>query len=275
MQKKTQKCGGAQKRSYLCDEKHILSQQNDMGTYINLGNAGFRSARKSEYIDKSGLIAIINDTLGSERRFSCVTRARRFGKSMAAKMLCAYYDHSCNSRALFADLEIAQHPTFEEHLNKYPVIYLDMTNFVGSPKRDDIVDVIQAAVKADVVEVFPEVSVGDDLDLMASLIKIHDATGQTFFFIIDEWDAICREYPAGSPAMDNYVNWLRRMFKSVNGSIVFAGVYMTGILPIKKYRTESALNNVWEYPARWRSMPTACCWRASATTARRSSTAAA
>ena len=219
----------------------------NMGTYINLGNAGFQRARKGEYVDKSGLIAIINDTLSSEREFSCVTRCRRFGKSMAAKMLCAYYDHSCDSRSLFADLEIAQHPTFEEHLNKYPVIYLDMTNFAGGPKRDDIVDVIQAAVKADVVEAFPEVPVGDDLDLMASLIKIHDATGRTFFFIIDEWDAICREYPVGAPAMDNYVNWLRRMFKSVNGSIIFAGVYMTGILPIKKFRTESALNNFREY----------------------------
>ena len=219
----------------------------NMGTYINLGNAGFQRARKGEYVDKSGLIAIINDTLSSEREFSCVTRCRRFGKSMAAKMLCAYYDHSCDSRSLFADLEIAQHPTFEEHLNKYPVIYLDMTNFAGGPKRDDIVDVIQAAVKADVVEAFPEVPVGDDLDLMASLIKIHDATGRTFFFIIDEWDAICREYPVGAPAMDNYVNWLRRMFKEVNAANVFAGVYMTGILPVKKYKTESALNNFREY----------------------------
>ena len=83
-----------------------------MGTYINVGNAGFWSARNSEYVDKSGLISVVNGTLFTERRFSCVSRSRRFGKSMAAKMLCAYYDQSCDSRSLFADLQIAGDPSF-------------------------------------------------------------------------------------------------------------------------------------------------------------------
>lgn len=100
-----------------------------MGTYINIGNAGFQRARNSEYVDKSGLIAVVNSTLFTERQFSCVTRCRRFGKSMAAKMLYAYYDHSCDSRSLFADLQIAHDPSFEKHLNKYAAIYLDMTDF--------------------------------------------------------------------------------------------------------------------------------------------------
>ena len=81
-----------------------------MGMYINVGNAGFQSARNGEYVDKSGLIAVVNRTLFSERSFSCVTRSRRFGKTLAAKMLCAYYDHSCDSRSLFEDLEIASDP---------------------------------------------------------------------------------------------------------------------------------------------------------------------
>ena len=96
-----------------------------MGIYINKGNEGFRRIRNSEYVDKSGLIAIVNKTLFTEQSFSCVTRSRRFGKTMAAKMLCAYYDKSCDSRSLFADLEIASHPSFEQHLNKYPVISID------------------------------------------------------------------------------------------------------------------------------------------------------
>ena len=98
-----------------------------MGAYINTGNAGFQRSRNGEYVDKSGLISVVNSTLYTERSFSCVTRCRRFGKSMAAKMLCAYYDQSCDSRGLFADLEIASDPSFEKHLNKYPVIYLDIT----------------------------------------------------------------------------------------------------------------------------------------------------
>lgn len=218
-----------------------------MGKYINTGNAGFQSARNSEYVDKTGLISIVNSTLFTERRFSCVSRCRRFGKSMAAKMLCAYYDHSCESRSLFADLEIANDPSFEQHLNKYPVIYLDMTSFVTRFKTEEIVLKIDAELRKDISAAYPDVSQEMDDDLMALLIQIAAAHGQQFIFIIDEWDAICREFPSGSEAMDRYVCWLRRMFKSVDAMRVFAGVYMTGILPIKKYKTESALNNFQEY----------------------------
>ena len=218
-----------------------------MGIYINVGNEGFQSSRNREYIDKSGLIAVVNDTLFSEWRFSCVTRCRRFGKSMAAKMLCAYYDRSCDSRHLFADLEIASHPSFEEHLNKYPVIYLDISDFVTRYKEDDIVVHIDAALREDIHEAYPDIPQREDDDLMAMLIRVAAATGERFIFIIDEWDAICREFPAGTSAMDRYVNWLRRMFKGGNTMKVFAGVYLTGILPIKKYKTESAMNNFQEY----------------------------
>ena len=218
-----------------------------MGTYINIGNAGFQSARNGEYVDKSGLISTVNRTLFTEFRFSCVTRCRRFGKSMAAKMLNAYYDQSCDSRSLFADLEIVNDPSFEKHLNKYPVIYLDMTSFVTRFHDDSIMTAVENELKDDIQQVFPDVPLIDGDDLMKFLIRIAAASGQKFIFIIDEWDAICREFNAGSKAMDEYVNWLRRLFKDVNTPNVFAGVYLTGILPIKKYKTESALNNFIEY----------------------------
>ena len=225
----------------------VIASHRVMGTYINIGNAGFQSARNGEYIDKSGLIAIINNTLFTKWRFSCVTRCRRFGKSMAAEMLCAYYDHSVDSRSLFTDLQIATHPSFEEHLNKYPVIYLDMTSFVTRFHDDDIVGKIDAELRADILKAYPDQKAQEGDDLMALLIRIAETTGERFVFIIDEWDAICREFKPGTGAMDRYVNWLRRMFKDVNASSVFAGVYMTGILPVKKYKTESALNNFIEY----------------------------
>ena len=218
-----------------------------MGIYINTGNEGFRRIRNSEYIDKSGVIAVVNNTLFTEKCFSCVTRCRRFGKSMAAKMLCAYYDHSCDSRSLFADLEIARHQSFEEHLNKYPVIFLDMTTFVTQYHDDSIVEHIDADMLRDIREAYPDVPLRDDDNLMDFLLRVATTTGERFIFIIDEWDAICREFPAGTSAMDRYINWLRRMFKSIDGARVFAGVYLTGILPIKKYKTESALNNFQEY----------------------------
>ena len=218
-----------------------------MGTYINIGNAGFQRARNSEYVDKSELIRVVNGTLFTERSFSCVTRCRRFGKSMAAKMLCAYYDRSCDSRSLFEDLAIAGDPSFEKHLNKYPVIYLDMSAFTERFKNDSIVDKIKEKLLDDILEAYPQVKARDDDDFMETLIRINEATGDAFILIVDEWDAICREFPSTSTAMDSYVGWMRRMFKDVNASRVFAGVYMTGILPIKKYKTESALNNFIEY----------------------------
>ena len=218
-----------------------------MGTYINIGNAGFQSARNGEYVDKSGLISIVNATLNTERRFSCVTRSRRFGKSMAAKMLCAYYDQSCDSRKLFADLVIANDPSFEKQLNKYPVIYLDMSDFVTRFHDETIMSHIDSELIEDIQLVYPNVKSQEGDDLMKFLIRIEAETKQQFIFIIDEWDAICREFSFGTSAMDRYVSWLRRMFKGGLSSQVFAGVYMTGILPVKKYKTESAMNNFTEY----------------------------
>jgi len=218
-----------------------------MGMFINKGKTAFQRIRNSEYVDKSGLIALVNSTLFTEACFTCVSRCRRFGKSMAARMLCAYYDKSGSSRELFADLEIANHPSFEAHLNKYPVIYLDMTDFVETYKDDSIVAHIKEELRTEILETYPQVEVRETDDLMRCLFRIAQATGEQFIFIIDEWDAICREFPKGTKAMDDYVGWLRSMFKSGNALNVFAGVYMTGILPIKKYQTESALNNFQEY----------------------------
>ena len=218
-----------------------------MGAYINKGNGQFAESLNSEYVDKSGLITVVNKTLNTKQKFTCVSRCRRFGKSMAAEMLCAYYDQSCDSRSLFEHLEIAKDPSFEEHLNKYPVIYLDISDFVTEVKDETIVKVMQQRIKEDVHFAYPDILMKDDESLMSYLIRVNTQIQQQFIFIIDEWDAICREFRDNSKAMDEYVDWLRRLFKSGQSAQVFAGVYMTGILPIKKYKTQSALNNFIEY----------------------------
>ena len=220
----------------------------DMANYINLGNESFASTRRGEYVDKSGLIAVINDTLLKEQRFTCVSRCRRFGKSLAARMLCAYYDKSCDSRKLFRGLAIEKTPDFETHLNKYPVIYVDMTDFMTRYRnKSDVVDIIQQTLIKDIATVYGDVEVLEDDDLMAYLMRIAERTGERFVIIIDEWDAICREYEGVANTMNAYVDFLRRMFKSEKALRVFACAYLTGILPIKKYKTESALNNFREY----------------------------
>lgn len=230
-----------------------------MGTYINRGNLEFAEYIASDYVDKTGLISVINERLFKQGRYSCVTRCRRFGKSMAAKMLYAYYDKSCDSRNLFKDLRISKDASFEKHLNKYNVLFLDVTSFTSQPKyHGHIVKSIQDAIMEDVKTVFPNVTYKEDDDLMGCLQSISRQTGERFFFIIDEWDAICREFPSRqkfknspdetiSTEMDEYVMFLRRLFKTDDSDLVFAGAYITGILPMVKYKTESALNNFWEY----------------------------
>ena len=223
-----------------------------MGIYINKGNEGFRRIRNSEYVDKSGLIAIVNTTLFTRQCFSCVTRSRRFGKTMAAEMLCAYFDKSCDSRSLFSDLEIAKAPSFEEHLNKYPVISIDVGFFVSKHRNKTVVDEMDAEIIQEVSSFYPTVPVLEKDDLMQYLIRVSLTIGEKFIFIIDEWDAILREcgqiiYDETRTVTDKYVDWLRHLFKSEPATQVFVGVYMTGILPIKKYKTQSALNNFIEY----------------------------
>ena len=219
-----------------------------MGTYINKGNEGFQRALNSDYVDKTGMIAVINKTLNTERAFSCVTRCRRFGKTIAVDMLRAYYDKSCDSRSLFNGLKITSDPSFEKHLNKYAVISLDITDFTTRYKDDpNIVNYIQNEIRNEILETYPDVPSNENDDLMATLIKVKEHTDEKFIMLIDEWDAICREYVKNTSIMDDYVNMLRRLFKGGSSKDVFAGAYMTGILPIKRYNTQSALNNFREY----------------------------
>ena len=217
-----------------------------MGYYINKGNNGFREARNSEYVDKSGLIREINTTIGTKSKFSCISRCRRFGKSMAAEMLTAYYDQSCDSRQLFEDLAIASDPSFEKHLNKYPVIYVDMTGFVTRFRKGGIIEGFKKRLLDDIQNAYPDFEPRDDDDFMDYLMTISESKGQKFILIIDEWDAVLREFGDKKDIKDDFVDLLRRMFKDTS-SEVFAAVYMTGILPIKKYKTQSALNNFIEY----------------------------
>lgn len=127
-----------------------------MGRYLNLGNAGFQSIRKGLYVDKTGLIEFINSTLGTKDKLTCVTRPRRFGKSFATQMLCAYYDKSCDSRMLFQDLKIAKSDMFDNYLNKYNVIYLDITWFISTAEKlDNLVKYMQEKIRSCLYNRYP------------------------------------------------------------------------------------------------------------------------
>ena len=165
-----------------------------MGNYLNPGNSGFETVRNSRYVDKSGLIRLINDTIGTMQKLSCVSRPRRFGKSFAAKMMCAYYDKTCDSSVLFDDLEIARDKSYREHLNKYDVIYLDMTTVIGEAGKKEIVPFIRQKVTEELVNAYPALKT-DPKSFTSTLMNAVELTGDKFIAIIDEWDAPIREIP--------------------------------------------------------------------------------
>ena len=217
-----------------------------MGNYLNIGNAGFTAVMKGAYVDKKEMIAFINSTLGTTDKLTCVSRPRRFGKSYAAKMLCAYYDRSCSSEALFANLKIADDPSFREHLNRYDVIYLDMTLFIsGNPDAKNIVTDLQSKVIDEVCESYPQVKKASTL--FETLSHVAETTGNRFIFIIDEWDVLFREAKNDTNLQKEYIQLLRALFKSSLTDKMIEAAYMTGILPIKKYGTQSAMTDFKEY----------------------------
>ena len=216
------------------------------GKYLNIGNEGFRSIRNGEYIDKSGLIGFVNSCLNTPQKLICVSRPRRFGKSFATKMLCAYYSKGCDSKELFADLEIAKSSLFECNLNQYNVIYLDITLFLSTLQRDEtLIKQIEKEIIRDLGRVYSKVQ--DEENLIDALCAVNEITGEKLILIIDEWDAMFRECKGQDKILDSYILLLRSLFKSSLTDQLFAGVYMTGILPIKKYGHESAVSDFYEY----------------------------
>ena len=224
-----------------------------MGMFVNPGNAGFKKIAGPNYVDKTMLIALINDRINAEKNLICVSRPRRFGKSYAAKMLTAYYDCKCDSHILFDDKKIAECKSYSEHLNQYNVINLDITGFISLAQRKGIAlrevpDKIADAVKEEILALDP--TLPDDKDLENTLTKYVSKEGnKKFIFIIDEWDAMIREAKDDPEAQKRYLNLLRGWFKNGNFTDqVVAAAYMTGILPIKKDGSQSAISDFDEYP---------------------------
>ncbi|MBR1476572.1 MAG: AAA family ATPase [Lachnospiraceae bacterium] len=221
-----------------------------MGIYLNPGNVEFQKIINGEYIDKTGIIALINSTIGTTRKLFCISRPRAFGKSVTANMLCAYYDCSCDSHKLFDGKEIASSDKYLKHLNSYNVISLDITKFISKVKSngvslETVTNEIVKAVHDDIKVAFPEYATGDSLN--EDLIHFAEGTGRKFVFIIDEWDALIREAKGKRNIYSNYLNLLRSWFKNNNfTSRVVAAAYMTGILPIKKDDSQSAISNFTE-----------------------------
>ena len=213
-----------------------------MGQFIDRENYGFRRVKNSDFVDKTGLLNILNRNMDTENGFMCISRPRRFGKSVAAEMAYAYYDRNSDSRNLFEGLEITKSPDYEKHLNKYPTIFIDWNTFANVPDKDKLKEA-QKSIIADLKQSYDILE--EKNSLSKALAEINLKTGDRFILIIDEWDMLVRDVT--QEIQDEYVDFLRSMFKSADAKKTFLLVYMTGILPIIKIKTQSALNNFREY----------------------------
>ena len=212
-----------------------------MGIYLNPDSSKFEEAVNSDiYVDKTGLIAYTNSVLHTMQKYICISRPRRFGKSIAANMLAAYYSRGCNSETLFSPFEIAKDSGFKKYLNQYNTIAINMQELLS--RSHSIVELVERFSKLIVRELkaeYPEVDYFDEKDVIECMQDVYVQTKQAFLVIIDEWDCIFREYKDDRDAQEKYLDFLRDLLKD-KAYIHLA--YMTGILPIKKYGTHSALN---------------------------------
>ena len=216
-----------------------------MGIYFNPNNESFTKDRNYKiYIDKTGLLEYLNEVLGTPRNCIAVSHARRFGKSHAAGMIDAYYSLGCDSTELFKETKISASADYKKYMNQYNVIHLDTSTFWDSYK-DNIVEKITEYIYKDFKLVF-----GDELDYQDNisyvLAMIYQKTNIPFVIIIDEWDCVIRN-SEDKELVHKYLQFLHSLFKSEESKAFLALAYITGILPIKKIKDESALNNFTEY----------------------------
>lgn len=216
-----------------------------MGIYLNPGNKGFwESIHSKIYVDKTELIACTNELINTKEKFVCVSRPRRFGKSMALEMLAAYYSRGCDSAELFRGLKIENDRTFLQHLNQYDVIFLNMQQFLIRAKTQSMTDYLEQVVIDEIGDIYGELFSECETVLAVVLERIYAKTGKQFVFLIDEWDCVMRERPESEGMHKQYFDFLRDLLKD---QPYVALAYMTGILPIKKYGQHSALNMFFEY----------------------------
>ena len=233
---------------------------SENNSFIKLANS-----KKYLFVDKTDFIEHINERINEDNCFLAITRPRRFGKTVTAHMLSAYYSKGYAGKNIFDKLEIANKPSFAEHLNKYNVLYIDMNSirddYIAYTEDEDlqvkgvtsIVDYLQYSVIEELKEdkeyanILSESRKVGKKNLSSALNEICNQTKEQFILIMDEWDLICREYRNEPELLEKFIEVMRGLFKSDKGQACFTLAYLTGILPIKKYNSQSALNVFKEY----------------------------
>ena len=218
-----------------------------MGDYLNPSSPRYEKLKKSKvFVDKTDIFEILNENLGKEKCFFCLSRPRRFGKSVTAQMICSYYARCQDSSSLFDNLKIASFDDYKKHLNQYDVIFINMTDEFNDSSCDvnKMIASITKSVVGELKEAYPQIDF-KSLDILHKTLKeVFSQSKVPFVIVIDEWDCIMREKKEDPDSLKQYLEWLKAIFKDKP----YVGLaYMTGILPIKKYGSHSALNMFAEY----------------------------
>ena len=218
-----------------------------MGTYVNPGTERLKRSKANKYyVDKSMILSVLNEKINTDDNLICVSRPRRFGKTMAANMIAAYYSKGCDSHEIFSDLKISKDPTFAENINKYTVIKLDMNDVVTNKGKLSVSEYIDEKVISELRKEYPSVTLKDGVSLSTAIMEIYSSTGDQFVFIIDEYDVIIRDQEYSSE-ISGYLSFLVSLFKNSTVSPAIALAYLTGIMPIIREKVQSKLNNFKEY----------------------------
>ncbi|MBR0410830.1 MAG: AAA family ATPase [Eubacterium sp.] len=219
-----------------------------MGIYLNPGFENYQDIIKSGlYVDKTLMIRETNRFIDRANKYICVSRPRRFGKTIAGNMLAAYYSKGCDSRELFSGLKIAGEPDFDRKLNRFNVIKIDMNSeYQNSMNKDKMLSRLTREIKKEIAAAYPTATLEDDDSLAQSMLRVYASTGETFIILIDEYDVIVREQ-VSRKIFDDYLSFLNGLFKSDTLRPAVSLAYLTGILPVVRDKIQSKLNNFEEY----------------------------
>lgn len=219
-----------------------------MGIYLNPGNEVFRRITSAEiYVDKTGLLAVTNKMINSANNYICMSRPRRFGKTVTGNMISSYYSKGCDSSAIFDGLKISSDDDYKTYLNKYNVIYIDLNSeYQNTNDKANLIKIISAKINEEISIEYPEVTIGSDDTLGEVIMKVYSNTQDTFIIIIDEYDVLIREQVSES-LFNEFLGFLNGLFKSNTLRPAISLAYLTGILPIVRDRVQSKLNNFDEY----------------------------
>ena len=198
------------------------------------------------YVDKSMILSVLHQKIKTDDNLICVSRPRRFGKTMAANMIAAYYTKGCDSHEEFSSLKISKDPTFEENINKYTVIKLDINDIITRKGPLTVPLFINSLVIPELKAEYPSLKLGENVDIPGAIQEIYTKTGDQFVFIIDEYDVIIRDQEYSSE-ISGYLSFLVSLFKNSAVSPAIALSYLTGIMPIIREKVQSKLNNFTEY----------------------------